>query len=245
MGLQFGLGQLSAIPTGANPTPVPFALLEGVTVSSKYGTKNFRGPYQGIVDEALIDLDVTIKVKNAHINGATLAAFLSGSSLTTGSVVGVTGELATIPTTPFQVTVANGATFAENYGVLDITANKWLQCAATASATGIYAVNTATGVYTFNTADVGHNLAINYGYTAAAVGKTLTLNNQLQGTTNYFALAGYDQYNSKYIGRRYPRVTCPSIQLDLKPTDYTKQDLEFHVLQDAASALMFKLYTAE
>ncbi len=249
MALDFNLGQVAMIQPGTTPQAIPVALLTDLKEDFSYKEVGFRGPNQFLLENAFSEGDIKITAKNGNINGATLSALLAGSTLTAGGELGVYGELATIPATPFQVTVANGATYARDLGILDLTANKWLQRVAAAPATGQFMVNPVTGQYTFAAADTGHNLFINYSYTSATIGKTVALNNQLQGTTPQFALALYNAYNSqtgvRYHGLYFPRVTCPKLSMAKKPGAFTEQDLTFTVVQDSASALVVKAYTQE
>lgn len=245
--LNYGLAQAAFIPSGANPTSIPVALLTEISLDIEYKEVEFRGPNQFPVEIALGEGSIKGKAKNGNINGATLAALLQGSTSATGMVAGVTGELGTIPGTPFQVTVANSANFVEDLGVLDLTANKWLSRVASAPATGQYSVS--AGVYTFAAADTTHNVSINYSYTIAGSGKTVTLNNQLQGTTTNFALACYDSNTiggaTRYLGIRFPAVVVPKLSWALKASAYTDQDISFTIRQDTASSLVAKVYTQE
>ncbi len=241
----FGLGSLTLIPSGANPTPVQVGVLSDVSLDISYDMKELRGQYQLPVDVARGPAKITGKAKNSAISGALLVASLGGASSAAGSKVGITGELFTVPTTPFQVTVANGATFYEDLGVIDLTTGKQMARGATATGTGVYAVNTATGIYTFNTADASHNVSINYSYTGAAVGKTVSLNNTVMGQSTAFILAVYNVYGGKGFGWRFPAVHLPKLGLALKAEAYTEQDLEFIVFQDTASAKVMDLYTHE
>jgi hypothetical protein len=249
MSLHFGLGQVALIPSGATPTPVPVALLTDVKIEGSYKEVEFRGNKQFPQEIAFGEGGLKITAKNANINGATLSALLAGSTSAAGSVLGVLGELVTIPGTPYQVTVANGATYADDLGVLDLTANKWLTRVAAGATTGQYVLNAATGQYTFAAADTTHNLSANYAYTSPSIGVTVTLNNQLAGTTPLFALACYNAYTiggtTRYMGVRFPAVVCPKLSLSLSPAKFTEQDLSFTVRQDASSALVAKAYTQE
>ena len=247
--LNFSLGQVALIPAGANPTPVPVALLTDLSIDISYKEVEFRGNQQFPIEIALGEATIKGKAKNGNINGATLSALLQGSTTAAGLVAGVIGELQTIPGTPWQLTVANGATYADDLGVLDLTANKWLTRVASAPATGQYSVNTATGLYTFAAADTAHNLSINYSYAIAGSGKTTTLNNQLMGTTTNFALAAFDSNTigglTRYFGWKFPAVVVPKLAHALKPNAYTDQDIEFSVRQDTVSAQILKYYTQE
>lgn len=241
----FGIGSLTFIPSGANPTPVMIGVLNDVSIDVSYDLKELRGSYQAAVDVARGPLKITGKAKNAAISGAALLAALGGATSTTGSKVGITGEAGVIPTTPFIITVANGATFYEDLGVVDLTTGKQMARAATATGTGIYSVNTTTGAYTFNTADASHNVSINYAYTAAAVGKTVSLNNQVMGASTPFVLACYNNYANRGFGWRFPAVHIPKLSLALKAEAYTDEDLDFFVVQDPTSLKIVDFFTNE
>jgi hypothetical protein len=241
----FGLGSITFIPAGANPTPTMIGVLSDVSIDVAYELKELRGSMQVAVDVARGPLKITGKAKNSAISGAALVMALAGGTSSTASKVGVVGETATIPTTPFQVTVANGATFFEDLGVIDLTSGKQMVRGATATGTNVYAVNIVTGQYTFNTADSGHNVSINYAYTRAAVGKTVTLNNAIMQQSTPFVLACYNAYGGKFMGWRFPAVHIPKLSLALKAEAYTEQDLDFFVAQDTTSAKVADLYTEE
>lgn len=243
--LYFGLGQVSLIPFGVtNPTAVPVALLTDISVTFKATTKTFAGSMQMDVDAVVSHYAIDFKAKTAQINGALLSSVLAGSTVATGSVRGIAGETATIPTTPFTVTVAQGATFKEDLGVLDLTTNKYMSRAATSTGAGVFSVNTTTGVYTFNTADSGHSVAISYSYTSTS-GLTTTYLNQLAGTTNFFALAMYESVNGRNQGRRFSRVIIADLGIAWKATEYTMLDVSGVVVQDSASTKVLDDYTME
>jgi hypothetical protein len=241
----FGLGQLALIPSGANPTPVQFAVLTDVTLDMNYDLKELRGQYQVAVDMARGPLKITGKAKNAAIASGVLLAFMAGGTRAAGTKIGIAGEAGTVPTTPFQITAANGATFFEDMGVVDLTTGLLMTRGASATGTGVYAVNTATGVYTFNTADSGHNVAISYSYTAAGNGYTTTLTNQLMQQSTPFIGAFYNTYGSKQLGWRFPAVHVPKLSWSMKAEAYTEQDLDFSVTQDYTSTKVVDIYSKE
>lgn len=246
--LHFGLGQVALIPSGANPTPVPVALLTDVKLDVSLKEVAFNGNQQWPVEIALGEGDMKVTAKNANVNGGTLTALLGGATSAAGAVLGILAELVSAPgTTTF--TAANGATYADDLGLLDLTANKWMTRVAAGPTTGQYTINTATGAYVIAAADQTHNFSLNYGYTSASIGRTTTLNNQLAGTTPLFALACYNAYSiggsTRYMGWKFPAVVCPKLSWALNPTKYTEQDLSFSVRQDSASALVAKFYTQE
>jgi hypothetical protein len=239
----FGIGSLTLTPSGANPTPVQVGVLTDISVDINYDLKELRGQYQVAVDVARGSAKITGKAKNSAISSGLVLACLGGGSVAAGSKLGITGEnFASIGATN---TVANGATFYEDLGVIDYTAGVQMTRVAAAPAAKQYAVNTATGVYTWAGADVAHNVGISYSYTGAAIGKTVTLLNQAMGQSTPFTLSVYNQYGGKGFGWRFPAVHLPKISLALKSEAYTDQDVEFFVVQDPTSTKVMDLFTNE
>lgn len=224
--IQFGVGALILTPPGTNPTPVNVGILQDVSLDIKATTKELRGGYQLPVAVAVAGKSINGKAKAADINSGLLASLLNVTP-TTGMRIPIIGERSTIPTTPFQITVTNGATFAEDLGVLNLTTGLPMTRAATADAAGKYAVNTSTGVYTFNTDDAGDTVAITYSYTASAVGKTVTWANQLMGVATTYTVHLCQSYNSKYAIAKLHAAVFPSLSMAFKNEDFAGQDIEF------------------
>lgn len=241
----FGLGSLCTIPSGATPTPVQCGLLEEISWDFKEELKPLNGQYRTPVDMGRGKGTYMIKAKIREFRADILGVALQGSSTVTGSILGVTSEAGLIPTTPFQITVANGATFSEDCGVLDLSTGKWMTRGATATGTNVYAVNTATGVYTFNTADAGHNVAISYTYTSASIGKTVTLSNQVMGASTGFSLRCFNIYGGKPLGLKFYNVHTPGLAAALKADDWAGGDIEFQAIQDTASLKVFDAYVGD
>lgn len=244
---EFGLGSLLTIPSGANPTPVQVGLLEDVSVDFKDELKPLNGQYRYAVDMARGKGSISIKAKVREFRADILAMGIQGSSTTTGSIIGVTSEAATIPGSPFQVTVANGATFSEDCGVLNLTTGKWMTRVAAAPATTQYTVNTATGLYTFAAADTTNNLAISYTYAAAAIGKTVSVSNQVMGASTGYALRAFNVYGGKPLGFKFYNVHTPGLALAMKADDWATEDIEFQAIQDSATASLkvFDIYVGD
>jgi hypothetical protein len=241
----FSMGFVYALPQGANPTPIPAALIQGATAEAKQSKVPLRGPYKYPVDFGDGDGDLTIKIQQADWRASTLT-MLSGGTITTGSKIISPGESFTVPTTPFQVTVAQSATFSENASVWDVTAQKWLDVVPSAPATGQYSF--AAGVYTFAAADVAHVVVIYYVYTSASVGKTTTVLNQLQGPSTYFLVRIYNSFLVagvvKPAGWEFPQVHFPSLSMALKVGNWTDINLEGVCSADVGQTL-YKAYTGD
>ncbi len=242
--ISFGTGILTVIPSGANPTPANVGILQDVSVDISYSEKELRGAYQFAVDVARAGAKLSAKAKSGQFNAGLYQAFLSGSTQAAGSKIGVSAETATIPTTPFQITVANGATGYEDLGVLDTNTGLYMTCVASAPATGQYSVVPTTGVYTFAAADTGHIVQINYSYTGAAVGKTVSMTNQLMGAATTFTLTLFNTYKGKSSGLRLWAVSSTKLSTALKNEDHTMLDIDF-VAQADAQGRVVDIYSAD
>jgi hypothetical protein len=243
---QFSMGSVYALPSGANPTPIPFGILKSASVDVKQAKVAIRGAKKAPVDVGDGSLDIAIKIAHADFRASSLAMIASGSTSATGSKLVASAERATVPTTPFQITVSQSATFSEDGGVFDVTAGKWLTRVAAGPATGQYSV--AAGVYTFAAADVAHVVEITYAYTSATVGFTTTFNNQPQGVSTGFLVRLYNVFSVagvlKPVGWEFPNVHFQSLSMAFKVEDWAEQNLEGLAAEDA-TGLVYKEYVGD
>lgn len=238
--INFGAGQLLIVPPGANPTPIQFGVLQDVSLGLKYTKKKLYGAYQFPVDQARAQAELSGKIKSAEINGALLSSILTGSTLSTGQIAGAINEAGLIPATPFQITVANSATFSSDGGVVDLTSGLTMTLVASGPTTGQYTV--AAGIYTFATADTGHSVLISYSYTLAT-GKTVKLTNQLMGSGTTYVMRLFNTFRAKNIGYTLYAVTIDALDFPLKNEDYTITDTEYEAFADSSTRVI-DLYTA-
>lgn len=235
MQYNFGTGLLTFTPAGSNPTPLQCGVLKDVTLDLDQTIKELRGQYKFPVDLTQAESKIAGKAKFAQIFGAVLTNILSGATQTTGSTAGAQNEVATIPGTPYAVTVAQAATFVEDLGVIDVNTGLRLVRVASSPATGQYSV--AAGVYTFAAADTGHVVWISYSYTTTA-GQTVELSNQLMGTSNTFTCTLFNTFKSKNIGIKLWSVVVPKLSLAMKNTDYMDNDIEFQAFANASGKVL-------
>lgn len=182
---QFGSGSLyGSTLIGGVLVPRKFGQLQDISIDISYAKKKLYGQSQFALVLARGQGSIVGKAKQANINAAQFNDLFFGQTTAVGQQVPILSELGTIPTTPFQVTVANSATWLSDGGVVDTTTGLTMTRVASAPTTGQYTV--AAGVYTFAAADVGHGVAIDYVYTLAGSGVTTTLINQQAGTTPSF-----------------------------------------------------------
>jgi len=239
----FGAGFLTIVPPGATPTPVKVGVLQEVSLETSFTIKELRGAYQFPVDIARGAAKASGKAKFAQLNSGLWLQVLSGGVQTTGQVKGIEGELpgtaGAIPATPFQLTVANGATFKEDLGVVCVETGVQFTRVVSAPAAGQYAVS-AAGVYTFASADnvSGLHVAISYSYTVAASGKTIAYANQLMGAGTVIGVAMFNTFRGKSFGLRMNAATLTKHSLPFKNDDYAIQDIEYEAFADGAGNVL-------
>lgn len=236
----YSMGALYAVPGAANPTPIPIAFLRGCKVGVKQAKATFRGNQRDIIDVADKGRDWTIDIENADFRASAFGLVVAGGTTVTGTLGLAPGEAITIAAT---VTVANGATFSEDGGVLDLTANKFMQRVPTAPATGQYSGPTAAGVYTFAAADIGHAAIVTYTYGQATTGQTTTVNNSPQAASTPFKLRTYNQFavvgspgQVRLIGLDFASVHFEDLSLDFKVEDFAAHGLKGFASQDMIGA---------
>lgn len=244
---QFSMGMAYALPSGANPTPIPFAILSDVKWSIKQTKKYISGAFEAPIDAGGGPVDNDISISSMDFRASIIAALLAGVANTTGGVLPVTSEAATVPSTPFQYTVTQTATFKEDAAVFDFTASKWLVRVASAPATGQYAVSNV-GVYTFAAADTGHLTSIAYSYTTT-LGFTSTYTNRTMTGSTGVLLRCYNQYNVggtlRNLGVDFLNVHLESLDMTLKVGDWAQQAVKGKAIQDTASSIVWRAYVGE
>jgi hypothetical protein len=237
----FGIGFLSVVPSGTNPTPIRIAVLKEISVKTSTDFEELYGEEIDPIDAADKSRSTEISAKASGFN-ALLYAAAFGASATTGSVIGVKDETATIPTTPFEVTVTHGATFALDCGVIDTTAGIVMTRGATATAAGVYAVDTATGKYSFNTADAGHVVSASYLWTDAANGKTVAIGGSLAGAATQMRLDIARTYASSNTLFSFPAVKFAGVSESFGNQKHGEIDLTFRAFKDPTTGKLMNVY---
>jgi hypothetical protein len=184
----FGSGTLWGVRTDvANATPVKFGTLQDVSVEFSGTNKTLHGQNQFPVAVARGESKVSAKAKIGQLSGLLVAGLFFGVALSAGQVAAANGEAAAVPAgAPYEVTVANGATFVGDLGITDASTGLPFTRVAAAPAEGQYIVDVETGKYTFAAADTGKGVIISYTYTIAATGQKFVITNQEQGVQPVF-----------------------------------------------------------
>lgn len=231
----FGTGMLTLTPSGSNPTPAAFGVLQEVDLGIEFVEKALRGEMQFPVTVARGAASMAGSAKWGRINAQLNSSLLTGSTIATGETRGAANEAGTIPGTPYAVTVTNSATFVADLGVWDVTAGIPMVRVASSPATGQYSVS--AGVYTFAAADTTHSVFISYSYTGAG-GKTVTYNNQLMGAGTTYGLTVFNQYGGTYHGLKIFAVTLSKLAFPFRSEDFTIQDTTITAYADSSGRVL-------
>src|SRR6185369_7763893 len=185
--MQFGFGSGAGwvVESISNPTPGAIGIMQEASVDFARSVKELTGTYAFPVAVGAGTCKISGKTKFAQFSGRIINLFF-GSTKATGQTLVAPGEAGTVPAPsgPYTVTVANSANFGIDLGVKNATTGIPLTRVASAPATGQYAVS--AGVYTFAAADTGLGVKIDYTYSAAGSGETVSVANPLIGAANFF-----------------------------------------------------------
>ena len=238
----FGSGVLIGTPSGTNPTPINFGLVQEVSLDISVNLKPLYGQYNFPVAVGAGTKKMSGKAKLARISAKALGSLFFGVTPSVGQTVSQYGETATVPSTPFTVTVANGATFAADLGVVYAATGLPLTRVATPSAVGQYSVNTPTGAYTFYSSDATTAVLISYTYTVSASGSSFTAAQALLGPTTVFSanLFAADPVTGKQFSVNILQAVAQKLSFGTKLEDFLIPDFEFECFANAAgNALQF------
>ena len=233
----FGSGVLLVQRTDiSNATPVNAGLLQDIALDLSFDTKMAYGQYQFPVALGRGKGKLTGKAKTARISGRVLGDVFLGITPTVGELLMSFAEGPnSIPTTPYQITVTNAATFVDDYGVVNATTGLPLTRVASSPTTGQYSVATATGIYTFAAADTGVSVLINYTYTVTTAGtQQIVVTNQLMGTTPTFQAQLYGTFQGKAANFKLYNCVSNKFNMATKLDDFMVPEFDFDIFANAA-----------
>lgn len=229
--INFGAGRIVLVD-GTN-TPREVGEATEISLDHSYETKKLKGGKTFPIATAITGQSLSGKIASATVYGKLINAIL-GATMTTGSKA-----LAVESTSSASFTVANGATYAVDLGVVDASNNP-MEKVASAPTVGQYTVNVGTGAYTFNAGQVGAR-SISYQYSMAGTGSTMTGSNGVPRVAPTFKLVVYEEFDGKKHGYELMSVTFPKLGLAFKSEDFTVSNLEFDCQADS-TGVVYKIY---
>lgn len=234
----FGSGVLIGIPSGANPTPINFGLVQEVTLDFTGTNKTLFGQSQYPIAVGAGTRKVTGKAKAARISAKAMNALFFGGTLAAGQTASIMGEVGTIPAvSTYIVTVANSATWTVDLGVLYAATGIPMTRVASGPTIGQYSV--AAGVYTFAAADEGVGVLISYEYTISTNGQSLLVTNPLIGSPLTFSanLYGLDPTGAGSYSFQAYNCVSNKFSFGTKLEDFTMPEFDFDLFVNAAGNL--------
>jgi hypothetical protein len=232
----FGSGLLYTQRTDiANQGPIRFGAFQDLQLDFSGDIKELFGQNQFALDVARGKVKITGKAKLAQISAPLMNAVFFGGTIATGQTLTLYQEAGTIPGTPYQITVAQAATFTTDLGVTDLLTGNPLTRVASAPITGQYSVNLGTGVFTFAAADTTKAVLIDYAYTATS-GFTMASGNPLMGNTPRFASTFTQKYGGNTMTISMPYCVGQKFTLPTKLDDYVMEELDFQAFAGATGS---------
>lgn len=237
----FGSGVLLGQRTDvANSTPVNFGLVQEVTLDTSFDLKELYGQYQFAVALGRGKAKFTGKAKMARISGLALANLFFGVAIAAGQTATSFAEGPTaIPATPFQITVANGATWVDDYGVVNAATGLPFTRVASGPVAGQYSVS-AGGIYLFASADnvSGISVLISYTYTIPATGEQIVVNNPLMGVAPSFQCQLYGSFAGLALNCKLYYCVAQKLATATKLDDFMIPEMDFSIQANAANNVM-------
>jgi hypothetical protein len=228
----FGSGSLHAVNATTNSTPQEFAALQEVSVDFAFSVKELYGKYQMPLAVARGNGKIECKAKMANLNAKLFNELFFADTIATGKTLVAENEAGSIPgSSTYTVTVTNSAHFVEDLGVRYAATGIQLTKVTSPSQAGEYSV--ASGVYTFSDADKSLGVTIDYSYTSSSSGKSITINNQVSGTTPVFSATLSGTFDSKTVTLKFNKCTSSKLTFGTKQEDFNNTELDFAVMADA------------
>ena len=244
----FGPGVIVVTRTDvANSTPYNIGYAQEFSVDFAGNIKELYGQNQMPIDAARGTVKVTGKIKAAVLSGFAWNTVFFGNSFSTGTLTWNTNEKHTVTAGVLSpAAITNAATFEADLGVVydaaATTPGMPLTKVASAPAVGQYTVS-GVGVYAFAAGETNPVL-INYTSAVAASGQTLTISNNLLGTSPNFQLDYYTARSGSAFVVRYYQAQAAKITIAAKLEDFIMPEFEIHFFANAAGNLG-KLYFPE
>jgi hypothetical protein len=234
----FGSGTLIGKRTDiAGTPPALLGTLQDVSLDFDRKIEMLLGQYNMAVAAGGGEFKIAGKAKFARLQATQINNLFLGQTLTSGSMVEMTtGETDTV--TAAAVSVANGATFLEDFGVFYASSGAQLVPVAASPTQGQYIAPSGSGTYTFNSADNGAAVVIYYSYSIAS-GNKITLANQLTGPLPLFEVSLKETFNyfgtNKDIVVKLNACVAPKLSLPFSSQKFTVAEFDFQAIADASN----------
>lgn len=189
-----------------------------------------------IVETEIVSTEITLSATVRDFDPAGMALLSAGETFTSNVTKLIEGESFTVPTTPFQYTLAEAANLkiGDGYGVWVRKAETGEILQETPDATivpaGYYHVNPATGVVTFSSSEAGIAMIVDYNVTVSQGRRLLVGSDRnFKEFAVQFQVKGSNGKTALFFA---PRVKSSSFSMEPALDDFWSWALEGRVLAD-------------
>lgn len=240
----FGSGVLFARPLTdyagtaiANPTPVPFGVLQNVGVDISREIKMLHGASQFPVAVGAGKGKFSLKAEFGDIAPNVWGQLFAGRSQTAALVALLTADpivgAASVTTTP-----PSSGVFVNDLGLTYAATGARLVRVAAAPTVGQYTVSGA-GTYVFNATDNGVAFLRNYEYSVASMPghSQFALSNDAMGTLPTFSLKAQSLYKGQRLVLSLNSCVAPKLGMSFKNDDFNIPNLDIEALDNGSGSL--------
>jgi hypothetical protein len=230
----FGSGILWGIPSGSNPTPVRFGVLQDVSVDFTFSVKELFGMFQFPVDIGRGTAKITGSATTGAIQKDLFSRLFFNDTPGTGQGLRAVDEPGSVPaTSTYTVTVTHSADYVDDLGVRYAATGQPMTRVSSSPAAGQYSVS--AGVYTFASDDASAAVLLSYRYASTDGFKTVISNNLL-GDAPTFGIDLYQrsqkaQTTQQWSMRLY-RCMSSKLTLATKLEDFVLPAFSFEAFAD-------------
>jgi hypothetical protein len=217
-----------------NPTPRNFGQLQEVQVDDSFDTKNLFGTGSAALRQFRGQRKVEMKAKYARINLSLWSESFYGGTVNAGASLIQFQEVHTIPTTPFQVTIAppSSGTFDELLSVTYADGTP-LKLVASGPTQGQYTA--VAGLLTFAAADAAAIVLLSYSYTVTT-GQSVSVPTTLQQEAPYFEVVLGNPTDAGYQ-RKYFKCSSSKLSMAFKQGEIVYPDFDMTALDPGSGVL--------
>jgi hypothetical protein len=237
-----GVGAITLVPTGANPTGIDVALVSSLKIDVAEEDVDLDGEDLDVVDSFPASRTITFEAEVSEWSAKLLGGVTAGTTITTANKLGSVQQ-GTIPGSPYQLTLTPpSGSFGQVLAVIDLTAGKALTRVASAPATGQFSISGA--VVTFAAADTTHNVFMRFQYTTTSGAQAQVVATGAGAAPAKYAVHCYNNFGGKSSGIYIPAARIPGLSAAFERKGWVKTTLRGKSVRDAANDMLY-LWTPE
>jgi hypothetical protein len=238
-----GVGAITLMPTGANPTGIDLALVSSLKLDVEEEDVDLDGEDLDVVDSFPSTRRITFEAEVSEWSAQLVGGVTAGTTISAANKLGAVGS-GTIPTTPFQITITppGGGTFGQILAVVNLSDGKAMTRVASAPATGQFSISGA--VLTFASADQGDSVFYRYQYTLTTGAQAKVVAAGAGSTPAKYAVHCYNNFAGKSSGIYIPAARIPGLSAAFERKGWVKTTIRGKAVRDAVNDMAY-IWTPE